>query len=92
MAKFFNGGVERIVYEPPVRNRIGLQKAGSMYTSPAWSMNVVYARLKPFGMISTLLLNAMLSIFRLSAWIFYKFSQRKSRNKPPSSGQCRVAA
>ena len=92
MAKFFNGGVERIVYEPPVRNRIGLQKAGSMYTSPAWSMNVVYARLKPFGMISTLLLNAMLSIFRLSAWTFYKLSQRKHRNKPPSSGQCRIAA
>jgi len=26
MAKFFNSGIEKIVYEPPVRNRIGLQK------------------------------------------------------------------
>jgi hypothetical protein len=37
---FFNGGIEKIVYETPVRNRIGLQKAGTVYTSPAWSMNV----------------------------------------------------
>jgi len=71
MAKFFNSGIEKIVYEPPVRNRIGLQKAGTVYTTPAWSMNVVYARLKPSGIFSTLLLNSLLAVFRLSAWMFY---------------------
>jgi hypothetical protein len=44
-AKFFNEGIEKIVYEPVVRNRIGLSLAGTFYTSPAWSLNVVYARL-----------------------------------------------
>ena len=53
MAKLFNGGIEKIVYEPPVRNRIGLQHSGTVYTSPAWSMNVVYARLKPKGVLAT---------------------------------------
>jgi hypothetical protein len=91
MAKFFNSGIEKIVYEPPVRNRIGLQKAGEVYTSPAWSMNVVYARLKPGGMFSTLLLNSMLGVFRLSAWVFYHLSRRK-RGTDDSNDQYRVTA
>lgn len=90
MAKFFNGGIEKIVYEPRVRNRIGLQKAGTVYTTPAWSMNVVYARLKPSGIFSTLLLNSILGIFRLSAWAFYHLSRRK-RGTSYSNDQCRVS-
>jgi menaquinone-9 beta-reductase len=72
MAKFFNGGIEKIVYETPVRNRIGVQRAGTVYTSPAWSMNVVYARMKPRGIISTFLLGLFLGAFRASAWLFYQ--------------------
>jgi flavin-dependent dehydrogenase len=70
-AKFFNEGIENIIYEPRVRNRIGLSTAGTVYTSPAWSMNVVYARLRPAGMFSTFLLGVMLGFFRISASIFY---------------------
>lgn len=73
MAKFFNGGIEKIVYEPPVRNRIGVARSGAVYTGPAWSMNVVYARLKPNGLFSTALLGLLLGVFRASAWAFYQF-------------------
>src|SRR5579872_1351391 len=52
-AKFFNEGIEKIVYEPVVRNRIGLPLSGTVYTSPAWSMNVVYARIQAEGLLST---------------------------------------
>jgi menaquinone-9 beta-reductase len=76
MAKFFNGGIEKIVYEPPVRNRIGVLHAGTVYTSPAWSMNVVYARAKPRGVVSTFLLGLLLGAFRASAWMFYQFCKR----------------
>jgi hypothetical protein len=76
LAKFFNGGIEKIVYEPAVRNRIGLGTSGTVYTSPAWSMNVVYARLNPSGMLSTLLFNSLLAIFRASAWLLYQFCNR----------------
>jgi flavin-dependent dehydrogenase len=76
MAKFFNGGIENIVYEPPVRNRIGMGSAGTVYTSPAWSMNVVYARMKPRGMLSTFILGLLLGAFRLSAWIFYRICKQ----------------
>jgi menaquinone-9 beta-reductase len=76
MARFFNTGIEKIVYEPAVRNRIGMPTASIVYTTPAWSMNVVYARLKPFGVLSTVLLDGMLGVFRTSARIFYRFACR----------------
>jgi flavin-dependent dehydrogenase len=72
-AKFFNEGIEKIIYEPVVRNRIGLPVAGTVYTSPAWSMNVVYARMRPDGLLSTFLLGAMLRLFRISAAMLYRF-------------------
>lgn len=65
-AKFFNEGIERIIYEPVVRNRIGLATAGTVYTSPAWSMNVVYARLGPAGLFSTFVLDTLLVFFGLA--------------------------
>jgi menaquinone-9 beta-reductase len=73
MAKFFNDGIEKIVYQPTVRNRIGLAKSGTVYTSPAWSMNVVYARLKPRGLFRTFFLGSVLAFFRASAWLLYQF-------------------
>ncbi len=76
LAKFFNSGIERIVYEPSVRNRIGLRQAGTVYTSPAWTMNLVYNRLRPRGMVSTLLFNSVIGLFRCSGWAFYQFCRR----------------
>ena len=73
MAKFFNGGIEKIVYEAAVRNRIGLARCGTIYTGPAWSMNAVYARLKPRGILSTTLLSICLNAFRAGAWACYQF-------------------
>jgi flavin-dependent dehydrogenase len=78
VAKFFNSGIEKIVYEPPVRNRIGLGHSGTVYTSPAWSMNVVYARLKPNGIFSTFVLGSFLGFFRASAWVFYQMCKRRT--------------
>jgi menaquinone-9 beta-reductase len=73
MAKFFNGGIEKIVYTPPVRNRIGLPRSGTVYTSPAWSMNAVYARLKPRGLVRTFFLSSVLAFFGAGSWMLYQF-------------------
>jgi hypothetical protein len=78
MAEFFNEGVETIVYQSAVRSRIGVPRAGTVYTSPAWSMNVVYARMKPRGIVSTFLLGLFLGAFRASAWILYQFCKRRT--------------
>ena len=81
MARFFNSGIEKMVYESPVRNVIGLQRAGEAYTTPAWSMNVVYARLKPFGALRTLLLDFILDTFRMGAWLFHRLSLLRAKKK-----------
>jgi flavin-dependent dehydrogenase len=72
MAKFFNGGIEKIVYEPSVRNRVGLGRSGTIYTSPAWTMNLVYARLHPTGILSTFLFGLSLKVLRAGAWLLYQ--------------------
>jgi menaquinone-9 beta-reductase len=76
LAKFFNIGIETILYEPAVRNRIGARASGTVYTTPAWSMNVVYARLKPNGILKTYLLGAILGFWRACAWIFSEYCRR----------------
>jgi flavin-dependent dehydrogenase len=87
-AKFFNEGIEKVLYEPVVRNRIGLATAGTVYTSPAWSMNVVYARLRPTGLFSTFFLNSMLGFFCVSASILHWYCGWR---KPPVTKQeCKV--
>jgi flavin-dependent dehydrogenase len=73
LAKFFNSGIENVVYQPPVRNRIGLRHSGTIYISPAWTLNLLYARLKPKGVLSTFLLGLILSFFRSSEWVLYRF-------------------
>jgi menaquinone-9 beta-reductase len=78
LAEFFNSGIERIVYEPSVRNHIGVQQAGTIYTSPAWTMNLVYNRLRPRGMVSTFLFNSVIGFLRWSTWIFYQFCESTS--------------
>jgi flavin-dependent dehydrogenase len=93
-AKFFNSGIERIVYEPSVRNRIGLRQAGTVYTSPAWTMNLVYNRLRPRGMVSTFLFNSVIGLFRCSAWIFYQVCRlfKDSSSRSGSEGPVRARA
>jgi hypothetical protein len=87
MAKCFNEGIETIVYEPVVRNRIGLGTAGAVYTSPAWSMNVVYARLCPWGFFSTFLLDTMLSFFRVSASILCWYCNLMKSHSPSPAAE-----
>jgi menaquinone-9 beta-reductase len=72
VARFFNSGIENVVYQPPIRNRIGLRHSGTLYISPAWGMNLVYSRLKPNGIVSTFLFAFILGVIRFSEWIFYR--------------------
>lgn len=54
MACFFNCGIEKVIYDRPIRNRIGVKTAGDVYTIPAWSLNNIYARISPEGVISSM--------------------------------------
>lgn len=64
MTKFFNSGIEKIIYDWPIRNTIGLLRAGHVYTVPAWTINVIYSRLQPSGIVGTELFSLFLATFR----------------------------
>jgi flavin-dependent dehydrogenase len=78
MARFFNSGIEKVIYDWPIRNRIGVGNAGEVYTIPAWSMNAVYARIRPRGLFSTLLFGFVLSLFRASAALFHSICRQQA--------------
>jgi menaquinone-9 beta-reductase len=69
MGRFFNSGIERLVYDWPARDRMGPMRAATVYTTAAWTMNALYSRLRPRGALSTGAFCALLSILRASAWL-----------------------
>ena len=83
MANFFNSGIEKVVYDWHIRNRIGPLKAGDVYTIPAWSINNLYSRLRPSGVTSTLLFGMFLATLRGAMNLFYWFCTR-SRSAAPA--------
>jgi menaquinone-9 beta-reductase len=68
MGRFFNSGIEKLVYDWPVRDRIGMSLAGRIYTAAAWSFNGIYSRLRPRGVVATQAFGSFLSLFRMMAW------------------------
>jgi menaquinone-9 beta-reductase len=90
LARFFNGAIEKVLYEQPIRSSIGAFRAGDVYTIPAWSLNVVYSKLQPRGVFTTLLFGGLVGLLRLGVHVFYtlcRWRQLSSRvaNLPAAS-------
>ena len=86
MAKFFNALIERLAYNCTLRNRFGLLKTGDVYTAIAWSMNYLYSRMRPNGLLKTAAFCTALSCFRAIVW----FAERILRwmpDRPPLAVQ-----
>ena len=81
MARFFNCGIERVLYDWPIRKRIGPLNAGDVYTIPAWLMNLCYSRLAPQGIMCTGLFGCMLSGLRAAAAAFSWLCRQRSFSK-----------
>jgi menaquinone-9 beta-reductase len=73
LARFFNSAIEDVLYDWPIRNRIGPFHAGEVYTIPAWSINVIYSRSRPRGLLSTTLFRLLLASLRYSLRVFRWF-------------------
>jgi flavin-dependent dehydrogenase len=82
MARFFNCGIERVVYDWPIRERIGALSAGRVYTVPAWLFNLFYTRTQPRGLFATMLFCAALATLRCFAtiadWLCHRFPRAAS--------------
>jgi hypothetical protein len=88
IGKFFNCGIEKVLYEGPVRDRIGALQAGDVYTVPAWTLNLVYSRLRPKGIVFTWLYGAMLSLFRASANLYDAYCRRRKPTRELCDESC----
>lgn len=82
MADFFNSGIEKVVYDWPIRNFIGVLTAGDVYTIPAWSINNIYSRIEPSGVFSTMLFGLFLATLRGAMNLFYWFCARSQSAAP----------
>lgn len=71
LARFFNCGIETIIYDRPVRGCVGISRAGRMYTVPAWSLNNLYSRFQAPGLFATITFCAVLGLCRLSARVLH---------------------
>ena len=80
IGKFFNCGIEKVLYEGPIRDRVGPLAAGDVYTVPAWTLNLVYSRLRPKSVVFTLLYGFVLSLFRACAKLYDGYCRRR---RPP---------
>jgi hypothetical protein len=80
LARFFNCGIEKVIYDHRIRNRIGVTTAGDVYTISAWSLNNVYARVSPRGVISSMFFWLLLGTFRAAASLLHAIC--KSRQTP----------
>jgi menaquinone-9 beta-reductase len=76
VGKFFNCGIEKVLYDSPVTNHVGPLTAGDVYTIPAWSFNVVYSRLRPRGPVFTTLYGLLLGLSRAAATLYYNYCKR----------------
>jgi flavin-dependent dehydrogenase len=77
VGKFFNCGIEKVLYEGPIRDRVGALTAGDVYTVPAWTLNLVYSRLRPKGLVFTWLYGFVLSLFRAGARLYDRYCKRR---------------
>lgn len=85
LAMFFNRGIERVIYEAPIRNRIGVLQAGDVYTVPAWSLNSIYSRLRPRGAIKTILFGCLLDLVRIGEYVLYRVCEyAESSSRAPA--------
>ena len=84
MGRFFNSLIEKLAYDKPVRDRIGLLKAGDIYTAAAWSINHLYSRFRPKSMLATAVWSSFLSALRSATWLFYwalgRMAERNGRS------------
>lgn len=78
LGQFFNSGIEKVIYDWPIRQYIGMARAGDVYTIPAWLMNLVYTRMQPRGLVKTALYASMMAMLRGALAVFYLFAKRSA--------------
>jgi len=78
LGRFFNSGIENVIYDRPIRAHIGALTAGDVYTVPAWSFNHLYSRFRPRSVAGTLLFGGVLGLLRKTCEICAGIYKRRT--------------
>jgi flavin-dependent dehydrogenase len=72
---YFNSLIEKIFYQPMLRDRLGLFGTARVYTVPAWLMNLIYTRMRPSrSLIRTLAITATMNVLRVFTWAAFRIA------------------
>jgi flavin-dependent dehydrogenase len=70
---YFNSLIEKLFYQPMLRDRLGLFGTARIYTLPAWLMNLIYTRTRPRGsLVRTLAIASIMATIRMITWAAYQ--------------------
>ena len=70
---YFNSLIEKLFYQPMLRDRLGYFTTARIYTVPAWLMNLVYTRMQPANSpLRTLAITSLLNGIRMAAWLVFR--------------------
>lgn len=70
---YFNSLIEKLFYQPMLRDRLGFFNVARIYTVPAWLMNLIYTRMRPAGsLLRTLMITSTLNAIRMMAWLAFQ--------------------
>ncbi len=70
---YFNSLIEKLFYQPMLRDRLGLFGTARIYTLPAWLMNLIYTRTRPRGsLVRTLAISSIMAAIRMITWAAYQ--------------------
>ena len=70
---YFNSLIEKLFYQPMLRDRLGLFGTARIYTLPAWLMNLIYTRTRPRGsLVRTLAISSIMGTIRMITWAAYQ--------------------
>ena len=67
IAHLYNWAVDRTLYEPEIRERLGIRNAAKGYVVLGFGVNALYSRLRPRGLFGAIEVAAIQSLF--SAWL-----------------------
>ena len=90
VGRYFNSLIEKLFYQPALRDRLGLFGTARIYTVPAWLMNLVYTRMRPRTLLRTLAIGLVMSALRRLIWAAYQggiLLDRLSASRSPLSGR-----
>ncbi len=90
VGRYFNSLIEKLFYQPALRDRLGLFGTARIYTVPAWLMNLVYTRMRPRTLLRTLAIGLVMSALRRLIWAAYQggiLLDRLSASRSPLAGR-----